>query len=800
VIRAALHPAAGAARGFIAAVAALDSSALAPISKIAAAWLIGTLLVHELPSLPPPSAYVPLGLAGLLALRAARTRWLVFVLAGFGWTALCAGDRLGQRLPQADLGRDATLTGYVDSFPSAAPGQITFSFKVDAPRAAGVPARVRLTWYDAPSPIAPGDALAIVARLRPPHGSSNPGGFDYERWLMLTDHGATGYVRSGALAPNAPRGAARGWLALRARIAERIGAALRDPDAAALVTALAIGERFRFTEQHWADFRRTGTSHLVAVSGMHVALIGVLVFLLLRTVWTRLPQPFASYDLEGASAASALCTAYYAALTGLAVPAQRSLLMVVVALALLVSRRSVGSFQGLAATLLAVLVWDPFAPLSASFWLSYGAVAILLALAAPRRVPNETEPRWWGTLRPARALAALQWSIGVALLPLSAAFFHEISLVGPLVNLVAIPLFNLVLVPLTLLATLLLHFDALAATLAPPVLALVGSLAAHTVAILHAIAAVPWAALAVRPAPPVTLVLAACGVAFALCARPLPGRRLAWLAVLPMFFPARDLPVRGAARIVVLDVGHGLAVSVATQAHRLLFDAGPSFRSGFDSGGDIVLPALAASGAGRLDRIIVSHADNDHAGGAAAVLAAFPGADVLKGPDVTSLPGRTCERGERWEWDGVAFAILHPGSDFGPRGNESSCVLKVSARGGSVLITGDIEAAGESAVARTGELASDVVVVPHHGSATSSSQAFVDAVRPKLALVSAGYANRWGFPKPTVRARWERAGARVAVTGDDGALTVAVDDAGAALVTERAQRARYWHARAGGAR
>ncbi len=796
----ALHPAAGAARGFFAAaVAALDSSALAPISKIAAAWLIGTLLVHELPSLPPSSAYVPLGLAGLLALRSARTRWLVFVLAGFGWTALCAGERLGQRLPPAALGRDATLTGYVDSFPSAAPGQITFSFKVDAPRAAGVPPRVRLTWYDAPSPVAPGDALAIVARLRPPHGSSNPGGFDYERWLMLTDHGATGYVRSGALAPNAPQSAARRWLALRARIAERIGAALRDPDAAALVTALAIGERFRFTEQHWADFRRTGTSHLVAVSGMHVALIGVLVFLLLRAVWTRLPQPLASYDLEGASAASLLCTAYYAALTGLALPAQRSLLMVVVALALLVSRRSVGAFQGLAATLLAVLVWDPFAPLSASFWLSYGAVAILLALAAPRRVRSETDSRR-GALRPVRALAALQWSIGVALLPLTAAFFHEISLVGPLVNLVAIPLFNLVLVPLTLLATLLLQVDALAATLAPPVLALVGSFAARTVAILHAIAAVPWAALAVPPAPPFTLALAACGVALVLCARPLPGRRLAWVALLPMFLPPRDLPARGAARVVVLDVGHGLAVSVATQTHRLLFDAGPSFRSGFDSGDDLVLPALAATGGRRLDRLIVSHADNDHAGGAAAVLAAFPGTDVLKGPDVTRLPGRTCERGERWEWDGVAFAILHPGGDFAPRGNESSCVLKVSASGGSVLITGDIEARGESAVARTGELASDVVIVPHHGSATSSSQAFVDAVRPKLALVSAGYANRWGFPKPTVRARWERAGARLAVTGDDGALTVAVGDAGAALTTERTRRARYWHAPAAGAR
>jgi competence protein ComEC len=774
--------------------------AVSPVTGIAVAWLIGTLAAHELPSLPSLTAYGPLLLAALLALRHSCSRWLIVALAGFAWTTFCAGGRLAERLASADLGRDVALTGYVDSFPTAAPGQVTFSFTVDAPYPPGIPPRVRLTWYDAPFAVTPGAALAVTARLRPPHGSSNPGGFDYERWLMVTAHGATGYVRSGALAASAPRSPARAWLAWRARIAERIGAALHDPDAAALVTALAIGERYRFTEQHWADFRRTGTSHLVAVSGMHVALIGVLVFMLLRALWLRLPQPVASYDLEVASAASALATAYYAALTGLAVPAQRSLLMVVVALALLTSRRSVGAFQVLAATLLAVLVWDPFAPLSASFWLSYGAVAILLALAAPRRVRREPRSRPRRLLRAAGALLALQWSIGFALLPLTAAFFDEVSLAGPLVNTVAIPLFNLVLVPLTLLATLLLQVDALAATLGFPLLQLVGWLASHTVEVLHAIAATPWASLAVPQAPPVAIALAVCGVAFTLCARPLPGRKLAWLAVLPMFFPVRDVPAPGAVRLVVLDVGHGLAVSVATHAHRLLFDAGPSFRSGFDSGDDIVLPALAAGAPRGLDRLIVSHADNDHAGGAPAVLAAFPQTNVLKGPDVAAPAGLVCERGERWDWDGVAFAILHPASGFAARGNESSCVLKVSARGGSVLITGDIEARAESAIVNAGGLASDVVVVPHHGSATSSSQAFVDAVAPELALVSAGYANRWGFPKPEVRERWERAGARVAVTGDDGALTVSIDDDGLALTAERRRRIHYWQAPGAGAR
>jgi len=764
-----------------------------PIVVIAAAWFAGTLAVHQLARLPSAGAYVPLALTALLALRFAATRWVAWAIAGFAWTAVTAQQRLDERLAPDPPQRDVAISGYVDGFPTFAPGQVTFSFAVAEPRSEGVPPLVRLTWYQPPRPIEAGERLELVARLRAPHGARNPGGFDYEQWLLVTGHGATGYVRAEAHAAHAEPTFASAWLALRARIAERIGAALRDPDAAALVTALAIGERYRFTEQHWADFRRTGTSHLVAVSGLHIGMLGVLVFVVLRALWIRLPQPLASLDLEVAAVASVASTAYYSALTGFAIPAQRSLLMIAIALALLVSRRAVGAFQVLAATLLAAVIWDPFAPLSASFWLSFVAVGILLALSAPRRLKVAAETRARHAARAAVEIGALQWSIGCALLPLTAVFFGEISVVGPLVNLVAIPLFNLVLVPLTLLATLLLQVDALAATLATPLLHAVGWLAAQTVAGLHALASEPFAALAVSAPPPATVALAASGVALAMPAHPLPGRRLGWLAVLPMFWPAPDAPAPGDARVVVLDVGQGLAVSVSTHSHRLLFDAGPRFGSGFDSGEDLVVPALAAGWPRVLDRLIVSHADNDHAGGALAVLAAYPLAELLEGPDV-ALRGRVCTRGERWEWDGVRFAILHPPLEFGPLGNESSCVLKIEARAGSVLITGDIEGSAEGALLQAGELASDVVVVPHHGSSTSSSAPFVAATRPRYALVSAGYANRWGFPKPAVRARWAQSGAAVAVTADGGALAVTLDEHGVAVAAEREQHRHYWQA------
>jgi competence protein ComEC len=754
--------------------------------------LLGTLAVHRLPELPGAAWCVPLSIAALLALRYALLRPLLVAATAAAWTCWCAGERLSERLPPAGLGADFDLTGTVMGFPTAAPGQITFGLDVAAPRAPGVPARVRLTWYDAPAGIGPGDALTVTARLRPPRGLHNPGGFDYEQWLLMEGYGATGYVRSGAVSAVVDGSIEARWRRFRGVLAERIGAASADHDGAALLTALALGERFRFTEQHWADFRRTGTSHLVAVSGMHVALLGIVVFVLMQWLWLRLPMPFASFDLEVAAGASLLATAYYAALTGFAVPAQRSLVMIAIALAATLSRRRLGATQVVAATLVVVLVFDPFAPLAASFWLSFVAVAVLVALSAPRPLAHARAGPLRRFARAALELARLQWWIGLALLPLTAWYFGEVSVVGPLVNLVAIPFFNACLVPLAVLATLGLSLDAVAVWAAPGV-RFVAWLAGITVRALHAVAETRGAAVG-WPLPPVqAFAVGALGVAFAVSGAGLPGRRCAWLALLPLWWPAVERPPRGAVRAVVLDVGHGLAVLVETRAHRLLFDAGPTAPSGFDSGEEIVLPALAAGGRRGLDRLVVSHADNDHAGGAAAIVAAFPGIDVLKGPDVDAPQGRPCVAGVAWEWDGVRFSILHPREDFAARGNDSSCVLKVEADGSALLVTGDIERLGETALPEP-SLAADVVVVPHHGSATSSSPPFVAAVGAKLAIVSAAHANRWGFPRAEVRERWERSGAAVVVTGDSGAVIVELAPDGVGVSTQRELRHRYWHA------
>jgi len=758
---------------------------------LGAAWLLGTVAAHQLPALPSAEWCVPLLLCALAALRCAALRPLSVAALAAAWTCWCAADRLVERLPLDALGTDFAIAGTVAGFPTPAPGQITFAFDVAEPRPAGVPPRVRLTWYDAPAGVQPGDSLAVTARLRPPRGARNPGGFDYEQWLLVNGYGATGYVRAGAVRAASADGEAR-WRKFRAVLAERIAAASSDADGVALLTALALGERFRFTEEHWATFRRTGTSHLVAVSGMHVALLGLVVFVAVRRAWLRLPGAAAGWDLEVACVASLLATAYYAALTGFAVPAQRSLVMIAVALAALASRRRVGAAQILAATLVAVLVFDPFAPLAASFWLSFVAVALLLALGAPKALRRRPSSRVRRGIGVALEFARLQWWIGLALLPLTAWYFGEISIVGPVVNLVAIPFFNVCLVPFAVLTTLVLSLDAVAQW-AAPLVQIAAAVAGTTTRALHAVAELHGASLVLPLPSAAALAAATLGVACAVAGRGLPGSRLAWLALLPVWLPTLKLPPHGTARAVVLDVGHGLAVLVETHGSRLLFDAGPTAPSGFDSGEQIVLPALAAGGRRGLDRLVVSHSDNDHAGGAAAIVAAFPAVDVIKGPDVVALNGRACVEGDAWTWDGVRFSILHPGADFAARGNDSSCVLKVETATSALLVTGDIERRGESAVL-TQPLAADVVVVPHHGSATSSSPAFVSAVDARYAIVSAGYANRWGFPRPEVRERWRESGATVVVTGDAGAVSVELSPEGAAVAAERDRRHRYWHA------
>jgi len=783
------------------------------LPAVAAVALAGNLLVQQLPALPP-SAWCWLALLlAAVGLLPRRTRLAGCFALAVGWTLVSARAAVDARWPPPREPHDVEIAGFVETFPIVEAGRAVFTFRVTQASVPKAPERVRLSWYDPPADLAAGASLELVARLRAPRGLANPRGFDYERWLLVEGIGATGYVRAGRVEPGIRHGTAQAWQRLRARLAERIERSIADPSAAALVVALSLGERGGFDDENWSALRRTGTSHLVAISGMHVGLVAALAFWLALRLGLLLPYTLARHALSIAAVAAILPACAYAALAGFALPTQRALVMVLVAEAVVLTRRRPALASSFAIALLIVLGLDPLATLEASFWLSFGAVGAILVMAGmPRPAMRAKEPidepaargpprsgrrgrsecrAGWPDRRDSRLWRAvggfsrLQWGITLGLVPLLAAFFGEVSLLALPVNLVAIPFVSLVMVPASL-ATLVctaLGSDGFG------LVDLCAKLAAVTWMVLKELAGVHLAALALPPPGALALAGSVCAVLLALPRHPLPGRRLAWLGLLPLFLrPDTRLPA-GAVEVLVLDVGHGLSVLVETREHRLLYDAGPVYRSGFDAGAEIVAPVLADRPV--LDLLVLSHGDADHAGGAGAVLARFPTAGRLFGPDVTDLAGERCTRGREWRWDGVAFSVLHPPAGFARLGNESSCVLRIDSEHGSVLLTGDIEARAEQLLAAEPLLRADVVIVPHHGSATSSSPAFARAVAPTFAVVSAGFDNRWGFPRAEVSRRWVEAGATVLVTGDVGAVRIRIDDEWDVRL-ERTAVKRYW--------
>jgi competence protein ComEC len=745
--------------------------------------------MHQMPMPPPSSWFLLFIFTSVLAWLVLDWRFPTWFVVGFLWTAVCIEQRLQRALWPEFAQTDQWVTGWVDSFPNYSVGQTSFSFQADADVAAeGLPGRLRLTWYDPPADIQAGDAYKLLVRLKEPRGLSNPGGFDYERWLFLQGYGATGYVREGSLQSIRTSGIARWWLNGRMKVARAISAGSPGADAPVLLTALVLGERSGFADRHWRGLRRTGTSHLIAISGMHVGLVATFFFFIVRRIWLRLPTAFVHYDLLAAAICSFGAAALYAAAAGFAVPTQRALVMIAIAHIAILARRYVSMTTGLSAALLFVILWDPFSVLSASFWLSFIAVALIWQLATQRTVSRSPQD----FVSKFRTFASIQWGITLGLAPLVVIYFGELSIVAPLINFVAIPVFTLILVPLTLLATLTLSID----PVGPYLLLLSGMIAQGLWWALEIAAAWQWSAVTIPQANYWQLMLATIGVIWLLPIHPLPGRYLGVLALLPVLIGGGTRPMFGDVVATVLDVGHGLAVVIQTQTHTLLYDAGPRYRSGFNSGRDIVLPALHTLGISALDKIVVSHADNDHAGGIEAVHQAYPQAQLVGGPDLSFANGASCRRGWSWFWDGVEFSFLHPPSDYDVLGNDSSCVLKVAAVGGTLIIPGDIEADGERTLLRDAiDLSANVVVVPHHGSSTSSSANFVTATNARYAIVSAAYENHWNFPRPEVQARWQAAGAQILTTGRGGAITISIGSAGEpSLLSRRDRRRRYWHA------
>ncbi|HEY9397856.1 MAG TPA: DNA internalization-related competence protein ComEC/Rec2 [Burkholderiales bacterium] len=761
-------------------------------SPLPAWWLVTLLVLVAITALALLVRNAPL--------RSRPLRQAAIVVAGaafgFAWAAGLATMRMAEWLAPELEGRDVIVTGVVAGLPQTFERGVRFHFDVERAQIddAPFPARLALAWYTGPSPDAAGEVAVragerwrLTVRLKRPHGGANPHGFDYEAWLLERGIGATGYIR--------PRGERTRlddlvmqprYLVERAR--ERIRAkfeqALPDHRYAGVLVALAVGDQRAIESADWQLYVRTGVGHLMSISGLHVTMVAGLLAWLVHLLWRRSTRLMIALPARKAAAlGGALAALAYCLLAGFAVPAQRTLYMLsVVALAIWLDRMQ-SSSRILCLALFVVLLLDPWAVMAPGFWLSFGAVALMLYVGVLR---SETHwlTRW----------ARVQWAISLGLAPLLLVLFQQVSLVAPLANAVAIPIVSLVVTPLALLAAVMP--GPWLAQAAHAVLALL----MNVLELFDRLPAAVWE----QHAPPAwTLLPALLGVVWMLAPRGVPARFLGVVLLLPMYAIAPPRPAPGAVWLDMLDVGQGLAVVVRTRDHTLLYDAGPSWSVEADAGNRVVAPYLRAEGIRLLDALVVTHQDNDHAGGAASVLRAAAVPLLWSSLDATHpllerVPARLpCRAGVAWEWDGVRFEMLHPRMSAyakRTRANSRSCVLRIaSAHGVAALLTGDIEAIDENALlADKAALAADVLLAPHHGSKTSSTAAFLDAVHARHVLIAVGYRNRFGHPHPEVLQRYAASGAQVWRTDLDGAVSIRLDSNEVVARGYRAQAPRYW--------
>ncbi len=752
-------------------------------------------------------------------------RWLrtglvvtLVALAGLGWSGWRAQEALQHRLPESLAGKDVLLSGAVTSLVENSNtrgrriSRFEFVVEDEAVRAAGLPEpfprHLRISWYYGKT-VKSGERWQLLLRLKPPHGFINPGGFDYEAWLYQRGIHATGYVRKSADNRRLPELA---WRRLpvqsmltqvnrwRDTIRRHIDQALPDAELAGVITALAIGYRKDIDPQQWQVFIRTGTNHLMAISGLHIGLAAAFGFAIgLFAARRLLPSRWLLYLPAQylATLFALLLAGAYAMLSGLGIPAQRALLMLVsVSLAYLL-RRHIRPLDALALALLLVLLLHPASVLAPGFWFSFLAVlAIMLAYQN-----GLSKQSWW------RQLIGLQLILALCLLPVSLQWFNQVSVVSPLANLLLVPYVSFTVAPLVLIAIVLMPVSQ--------------SLSAMSLQLAHWLLLQVWPLLQwlaeleqsyqafSLPAPALVLLLLAILLLLfpALLARWLPNTprwKIRLLAASALLLPSADFEhelADGDVQFDVLDVGQGTAVVIRTRNHTLAYDSGARFGRRLDGGSSVVVPFLREMGVRRIDMLVISHGDNDHIGGAQSILDAFPGARLL-GQEIGELsyPGAPCAAGQHWQWDGVDFMFLHPDAPARyKKSNNLSCVLLVSAPGGRILLAGDIEKKVERwLIERYGDaLDADILLVAHHGSKSSSTEEWIRAVSPRYSVITAGYRNRYRLPAKAITRRYREHGSAVLISGLTGAIHFDLDaETGvSAPQSYRQQTARYWRHR-----
>ena len=724
--------------------------------------------------------------------------FLILILAagsGFFYAALMAQQRLSFELPAAWQGRDVSVIGVIAEMPRQHERGLRFRFDVERTLTADalVPQHILLSTYSrAGTPdlaLHAGERWQLTLRLKQPHGTSNPYAFDFEAWALERNLRAVGYVHNKGdnrridehvMAP------AYFIERLREKIRGHFQQVLGTAPYVGVLSALAIGDQGSIPAAQWQVFTRTGVNHLMSISGLHITMLAGMGFALVYWLWRR--SIFLTLRLparKAAAAAGLLVAVGYALISGYGVPAQRTVYMLGTVAAALWLSRNIAPSQLLAVALMVVLLLDPWAVISPGFWLSFGAIALIFYITA-----NRLRTGHW-----LHEYGRVQWAMSIGLIPPLLAMFQQVSLVSPLANAFAIPMVSIVVVPLTLLGAVL-PFDWL--------LQLAHYAMSLSMLALEWLSELPVAVWTQHAPPFWSIVVGMLGVLWILLPRGFPSRWLGAILLLPMFLIQPAVPVPGSLRLTIFDVGQGLAVAAQTSNHALLYDSGPSFNSEANSGNRILVPSMKGIGIAKLDKLILTHNDSDHTGGALSVMQAMPVTMLSSSlPDDSPILlqaglSHRCLDGQSWVWDGVHFELLHPAltsyTDEKIKDNDRGCVLRISTGQNSVLLSADIEKKSERRLLElhADKLNATMLIVPHHGSKTSSTPEFVAAVNPRYAVFTSGYRNSFGHPKAEVIERYRAVGSELLRSDEDGAILVEMDAQNFSLERYRKTHARYW--------
>ena len=758
--------------------------------KIALAMVLGSAVVFYANLLPDRYwiAYFPILL--IAAFFIPRYRFLILFAASCLWTGFSVHQGLDARLNESFDNQIVRLSGEIIDIPEQRDKSIRFQLKPDFIEnyPGALPDKIRLSWYRNDQQPQAGQRWQLLAKLRLPAGFQNPGGFDYERWLFAKGIGATGYVRASAINQKIGQSSLSFISRWRTAIKQGIDRRCAKCPENGLIKALSIGYRGDIDPQHRQILQDTGTAHLLAISGLHIGIVSGLFYFIGGRFWKiyfhrlRVSRPLFSASLAVSSGL------IYAALAGFSLPTVRALIMLAIIFLALSLRTGVNLLNSIALAVIVILLIDPLAIGSASFWLSISA---LLIIAFGQYRLTYQRQAW-------RQLVLLQLLFSLFFVPISILLFDQLNPASFLANIIAIPVVSFFIVPLAMLGSLFNGLDwFIADWLFVASDFLLGWLLAYLNLLRNSgLAALDWGGI-----PTLVLCLSMLGLVLLWMPIGSVGRKPAVILILIPFLWQRSELEHGSYRLTVFDVGMGTSVMVNTRKHSLVYDFGPGNNRGFSSARWVLEPFMRYQGIRDPDLLIISHVDQDHSGGFYSYRVNHDTTRLLSGtvPEVKQKFAmqtmiRPCQGYPAWSWDGVSFEFLDPpGNPPKMSNNNRSCVLRIS-NFHTTLLTGDIESMQEHRLVEAvpEKLAASVLLVPHHGSNTSSTLEFLQAVNPQYSLFTVGKNNRWGFPKPEVIENHKQIASLIFRTDQQGAITVVSDGEGLTVNGQRKTGSKFW--------